>query len=269
MVDGGPGLPVFSESVFHYIAKGTPRVGEVEDVPDPVVRKNLSQLRLVQTTEDLRNMVTSEDFVFLLDCGFPKPLALLQLAERDEIVECAIVHYTHYRIRGELDQLKEGLAKVGVLEAITRDPDLFKPLFCWDSSLQVTTGYIRWLFDPKLSEVGSNARSQEEDLLYNWEEYLKEIDDEGRARAADTEVTLEELFAFLTGSHSIPPMGFERPGSIVFIPLENPKESRLPSVSTCIPQLSIPICNYILEDFDNFKKQINLAVLGSMEFGQP
>jgi len=94
-------------------------------------------------------------------------------------------------------------------------------------------------------------------------------DDEGRARAADTEVTLEELFAFLTGSHSIPPMGFERRGSIVFIPLENPKESRLPSVSTCIPQLSIPICNYILEDFDNFKKQINLAVLGSMEFGQP
>ena len=87
------------------------------------------QLRLVQTTEDFRNMVTSEDFVFLLDCGFPKPLALLQLAERDEVVECAIVHYTHYRIRGELDQLKEGLAKVGVLEAITRDPDLFKPLF--------------------------------------------------------------------------------------------------------------------------------------------
>ena len=133
------------------------------------------QLTLVQTTEDLRNMVTSEDFVFLLDCGFPKPLALLQLAERDEVVECAIVHYTHHRIRGELDQLKEGLAKVGVLEAITRDPDLFKPLFCWDSSVQVTTGYIRWLFDPKLSEVGSNARSQEEDLLYNWEEYLKEI----------------------------------------------------------------------------------------------
>lgn len=44
MVDGGPGLPVFPESVFHYIAKGIPRVGEVEDVPDPVVRKNLSQV---------------------------------------------------------------------------------------------------------------------------------------------------------------------------------------------------------------------------------
>ena len=44
MVDGGPGLPVFAESVFHYIAKGIPQVGEVEDVPDPVVRKNLSQV---------------------------------------------------------------------------------------------------------------------------------------------------------------------------------------------------------------------------------
>ena len=52
------------------------------------------QLRLVQTTDDLRNMVTSEDSAFLLDCGFPKLLTLLQLAERDEVVECAIGHYT-------------------------------------------------------------------------------------------------------------------------------------------------------------------------------
>ena len=35
--------------------------------------------------------------------------------------------------------------------------------------------YIRQLFEPSFSETGSNARLAEEDLIYNWEEYLKEM----------------------------------------------------------------------------------------------
>ena len=42
MVDGGPGLPVFGASVFHYIATNSIVAGCVEDVPDPVVRQHLS-----------------------------------------------------------------------------------------------------------------------------------------------------------------------------------------------------------------------------------
>lgn len=36
MVDGGPGLPDFAASVFHYIATNSIVAGGVEDVPDPV-----------------------------------------------------------------------------------------------------------------------------------------------------------------------------------------------------------------------------------------
>ena len=35
--------------------------------------------------------------------------------------------------------------------------------------------YIRQLFEPSFSETGSNARLVEEDLIYNWEEYVKEM----------------------------------------------------------------------------------------------
>lgn len=41
MLDGGPGLPVFSASVFHYIATDSILCGSMEDVPDPMVRHYL------------------------------------------------------------------------------------------------------------------------------------------------------------------------------------------------------------------------------------
>ena len=41
MLDGGPGLPVFSASVFHYIATDSILCGSMEDVPDPMVRPYL------------------------------------------------------------------------------------------------------------------------------------------------------------------------------------------------------------------------------------
>lgn len=81
------------------------------------------------------------------------------------------------------------------------------------------------------------------------------------------QVTPKHLFVFLTGSDRIPPMGFERKGTIVFDHRENKQENRLPSVSTCLPQLQLPVCNCLTEDYHVFKEQMNLAVLGSVGFG--
>ena len=41
MLDGGPGLPVFSASVFHYIAIASILCRSMDDVPDPMVRHYL------------------------------------------------------------------------------------------------------------------------------------------------------------------------------------------------------------------------------------
>ena len=62
-------------------------------------------------------------------------------------------------------------------------------------------------------------------------------------------------------------MGFERKGTIIFDHIENKQENRLPSVSTCLPQLSLPVCNSLIDDYDVFKEKMNLAVLGSVGFG--
>ncbi|XP_068738220.1 G2/M phase-specific E3 ubiquitin-protein ligase-like [Montipora capricornis] len=180
MLDGGPGLPVFSASVFHYIATDSILCGSMEDVPDPMVR--------------------------------------------------------HY-------------------------------LFVVDRRLDITVEYIRQLFEPSFSETGSNARLVEEDLIYNWEEYLKEMENEGKVLGSETEVNLKDLFVFLTGSDRIPPMGFTRKGKIAFDHRDNSQELRFPSVSTCQPILQLPMCDDLTQDYDSFEEKMNLAVLGSVGFG--
>lgn len=42
--------------------------------------------------------------------------------------------------------------------------------------------------------MSNNAGSAEEDLLYCWEEYLKEMENEGRALGKEMEVTPKDLF---------------------------------------------------------------------------
>ena len=92
--------------------------------------------------------MSGDDFEFLIDCGYSKPLADCVLDDKKEMLECVILHLTHYRIRAEVDQLKEGLAKVGVLPAIQSRPNLWKPLLCHTESLKVIPDYIRRLFEP-------------------------------------------------------------------------------------------------------------------------
>ena len=62
-------------------------------------------------------------------------------------------------------------------------------------------------------------------------------------------------------------MGLERKGAMIFDHIENKQENRLPSVSTCLPQLSLPVCNSLTDDYDVFKENTNLAVLRSVGFG--
>lgn len=92
-------------------------------------------------------------------------------------------------------------------------------------------------------------------------------ENEGRSLGKEMEVTPKDLFFFLTGSDRIPPMGFDAKRTIVFDHKENTRENRLLSVSTCLLQLRLPVCDSLTEDYDVFKEQMNLAVLGSVRFG--
>ena len=82
-------------------------------------------------------------------------------------------------------------------------------------------------------------------------------DDEGSPFTVD----LGTVLTFVTGADHIPPLGFPSTPIIQFIS----EETRfLPTASTCIPSLFLPLQ---LADYEDFKRNMDMAVICAHGFG--
>ena len=75
-----------------------------------------------------------------------------------------------------------------------------------------------------------------------------------------SKVSLCEVLSFITGTDSIPPLGFDYPISVGF-----QRDLHLPTVSTCTLYLSLPTH---WASYDEFQQRMEFAVQGSAGFGQ-
>lgn len=64
-----------------------------------------------------------------IESGFSKPVSIMTMDDREELVHIVALHYTLLRSKAELDQLKMGLQSVGVADAMKAYPDLFEGFF--------------------------------------------------------------------------------------------------------------------------------------------
>ena len=74
------------------------------------------------------------------------------------------------------------------------------------------------------------------------------------------DISLGDVFVFMTGSDTVPLHGFDKQPVIIFY--SDP--GRLPNASTCVPALRLP--RYLTE-YADFKEKIREAILGSAGFG--
>ena len=75
----------------------------------------------------------------IIDAGYSKPIASISVAEKDELMQAGKMHYVLLHNKAEIDQLKLGLAVLGVGEALNKSSELLRPLFC-DMSVPLTAG---------------------------------------------------------------------------------------------------------------------------------
>ena len=77
-----------------------------------------------------------------------------------------------------------------------------------------------------------------------------------------SKVTAAHILAFATGATKPPPMGFPIRPTITFIADQS---STLPTASTCSLTLRLPLA---LNDYEQFKDRMSLAILNTVGFGQ-
>ena len=86
------------------------------------------QINLAATDKEIQTAAMNA-MDTLLECGFCKPFASLSLSDREEMLHAMALHFIILRPKAELDQLREGLASVGVAEYMELYAEILKPLF--------------------------------------------------------------------------------------------------------------------------------------------
>lgn len=77
--------------------------------------------------------------------------------------------------RSALEQFKEGLEALGILDVMKRYPIEFKQLFCFQPT-KLTALMLQTMFSATYSPTGSNCRAKEELIVMHWRDFLQDCE---------------------------------------------------------------------------------------------
>ncbi len=131
----------------------------------------------METAEDLQALLDSDEYSFRFDIGVSIPSSTA-LVNKEGIALSIAMHYLVYRCKAELDQIKDGLRSLEILDLMAQHPTLMRPLFLESGKPKLSAESFLQIFNILWSPVGSNRREQEEAVIYGWTEYVHEIEGE-------------------------------------------------------------------------------------------
>ena len=100
------------------------------------------------------------------------PSGAVSVTKKEEIALSLAKHYLIYSTMAELQQLKQGLEELGVLNLLLTHCNLLKPLFLASGKTPLTPSCVVNMFKVIWSPVGSNQREREESVILGWTDYL-------------------------------------------------------------------------------------------------
>lgn len=171
-----------------------------------------------------------------------------------------------------LEQFEEGLNTLHLLDKLKVFESDFKKLMC-SSESKLTVDSLHSLFVVKFSEAGSNKRVIESKILSFWKDYL--LDCQGKFSCvflhvfncvfaeAESDVRVEDILCFATATEQIPPLRFQTNPEIQFL---HDDDFLWPKANICALILYLPV-SYKGSEYDEFKHNMDCAIINGMEFG--
>ena len=154
---------------------------------------------------------------------------LIDINTRDFLLQQLVYHELLTSRKNEIDELKEGLKSLGLLDLIAKNPKICKVLFCADKSQQINADVLN---DMMLSISPSNfAEEQSQKWFLDYLSLKPDPDfpDDNRCRS---------LLQFWTGWSVVPFGGLTKRLKVIF--LADDDRFCLPTSSACTKTLRLP-----------------------------
>ena len=271
IIQGAPSPSFFASSVVDYILYGCVDkvTTSIDDVPNVKVRQKLEELQSTTNAEDF-NQLASFNCSMRFKAGYTKPIVTFE--DKASLIRYICLHYTLLYSLPHMEQFINGLQLYGLLEIVRQVPEKSRMLFQVCEGNRLTAEIVDELFKVQFSPEGSNRRPQEEAIAFNFTRLLEDIESgaiTGKLYDFNTESSTEVVFSlgdilqFVTGTPSIPAVGFEPQPVITFNHLE---ANRKLQANTCANQFTLPVNDQLL-NYESFASEVTSCILMSPGFG--
>ena len=272
LLQGSPGPTMFSVPIVDYIVHGKLEAvsASVSDLPTGKVRSKLEELEAINDPVKFKQEA-SFNTPFRFEAGYTKPVVSFE--NKAELIRCICLHYLVISTLPEIDQFIEGLKTSGVLEFIRNNPNQSRKLLQLNEDQRLTAEIVDELFHFSFSEEGSNKRTSEEAIAFNFTHYLEDVEaGEVTTTILDPEtdgittckVGLEHILQFVTGCPVVPATGFDTNLTCMFDHVDCDKKL---TVNTCSCTLNFPVSE-LLKDYQSFKNEFTECIFSSPGFGK-
>ncbi|KAH3753628.1 uncharacterized protein LOC127849345 isoform X2 [Dreissena polymorpha] len=101
----------------------------------------------------------------------------MAVVDKGSMKEMVIKYHVFYRTSSQIAQFQDGMDDVcGMWGMVTKHASVFQPLFC-NLPKPLMNQEMDRIIRCDFSELGSNARTSEDETVYAWELFLQDIED--------------------------------------------------------------------------------------------
>ncbi|XP_032045066.1 G2/M phase-specific E3 ubiquitin-protein ligase [Aythya fuligula] len=240
LVHGGPSPGFFSKILFNCLVYGPENVKpNLDDVADIDVAQTIKKIKYSSSLSSLQSTI-HECYDFLAAAGCLRPIT--DLCDKNMLVNELLTYHVIKRIISPLESFRQGLKTLGVLEKMEMHPVAFSSIFCHKPerlSAETLCDLFTIHCSSGVKEVGGADF---------WMGYLQDVE------SGESVVTLEDILYFVTGSFSIPPIGFDPEPTIKFLRIGYPIGNRL------LNCLELPIT----KTYESFKNKMELTIRNTL-----
>ena len=137
----------------------------------------ITQLQSARTVEQLRGLLSSEDYDFRYALGIAQPINTIRIDDVEKIVSVIAKHYAILNVKAELDQILCGMSTTfKFLELVRENPKSLRPLFIYSDPPPLTADILYDMLPAQFSPEGDNKRELEEEAIMQWNDVTQYIE---------------------------------------------------------------------------------------------
>lgn len=255
LVHGGPAPHFLSPLMYQALISNSPLNVQIDDVYDEELKSSLKALRDATTVDEAKKYTSEGTLSTVLDLAGTLALPMNTLDDVQKVVLCTAQWFVLGRCKPVLESFRDGLSCLGVLDAVRKYPNEFKPLFCYKPK-KVTAESLERLFKVQGSPVGSSKALTESLVLSRWSDFLQEVEEN-----EESTISLVDVLFFSTGCKEIPQRAATISPAIGFL---HDQESKFPIANTCSCLLRLPVGH---TSYESFKEDVTFGICNGKGFG--